>query len=393
MISFFKTAVLAYPFRPFFLLAGIYGALTIVAWMSYLFGGLALPLGWSSLHWHSHEMLFGFATAAISGFMLTAMCNWTGAPPLQAGGLLALVGLWLAGRIAMWTASYWPTGVVAIIDWLYLPVLGFYVLRVLLRYGNKRNLLLGVIILLLSLANLMMHTGFISGAVHWLQLGQVAAFNVITLIMLVIGGRIIPLFSANWLRNRGANAAVVTTSPRLDRIALISTALLIPAAFFTQQPWLTAALALVAALSNGLRLYGWSGWSTRAEPLLWILHVGYGWIVVSLLLKSAAAMQLVAPGVWQHALGVGAMGSLILGVMTRVALAHTGRALQLPDFALLIYLAISLAALARVLAALGWINYSGGVMFAASCWTLAFSLFVLIYWPILTQIRVDGRPG
>ncbi len=384
-------SLLAHPFRLFFLLVGLYGVATLLVWMVFLFGGLALPLGWSPLHWHSHEMLFGFAAAAIAGFILTAVCNWTGAAPLQGKKLLLLGLAWLLGRVAMWLAGYLPLWLVALLDMLFLPLLATLLLQVLIAHGNRRNLLLGGMILLLALANLSMHIGFITGGTRWLVQGQALGMGLITLIMIVIGGRIIPLFSANWLRNRGS-PIVVTAQPVLDRACLLVTALLIPAEWLGQA-WLTATLALMAALLNLWRLLGWKGWHTWREPLLWVLHLGYAWLVIALFLKGLSALAWVAPASWQHALGTGAMGTLILGIMTRVSLGHTGRPLHLPAYAWLIYGGISLAACFRVGAALGWFDYRLGVMLAAVGWCFACSLFVMIYWPILSRPRLDGRPG
>ena len=388
-----RFALFNFPFRLFFLLTGLYGVVTVGAWMSYLFGGLALPLGWSSVHWHAHEMLFGLTSAAIAGFLLTAMCNWTGAPPLRGSALLGLACLWLAGRVMMWTASWWPAGWIAVVDLLFLPWMAIYVARVLLAHGNKRNLIMVAILLLLTLANGMMHAGFMTGSGFWLTLGQLTAFNLITLMMVVIGGRIIPLFTINWLRNNGGDIAAVAPSARLDRVTLITTALLVPADWLIGFPWITGFLAAIAGVLHGARLVTWGGRKTGREPLLWILHLGYAWIVVALLLKGAAAFNLVAASVWQHTLGVGAMGTLILGIMTRVALGHTGRSLALPPFGVLIYLAITLGALSRVLTAVHVMDDRVGMSIAALGWTLAFSLFVLIYWPILSRPRADGRPG
>jgi len=386
-------ALLAFPFRPFFLLTGIYGVVTVAAWMSHLLGGIPLPVGWSSMHWHSHEMLFGLATAAIAGFLLTAMCNWTGAQPLKNWGLLGLIGVWIAGRVAMWTASWWPLGVVAVVDLLFLPLMAVYVLRVLLQHGNKRNLVLAGILILLSLANLMMHLGFIRHDMVWLNFGQLAAFNLIAIMMIIIGGRIIPLFTVNWLRNHGGRPEAVKTFGAVDRVAMIAAVLLIPADFFPTIPWLAGVTALVAAAAVLVRLAGWSGWQARREPLLWILHLGYAWIVLALLLKSAAAFNLVTATAWQHALGVGGMGTLILGIMTRVALGHTGRPLALPAFATIIYISITAAAIARVTTALQFVDYRLGLILAATGWAMAFGIFIVIYWPILSRPRADGRPG
>ncbi len=385
--------VLSFPFRLFFLLTAFAAVAMVASWMSYLVGGIPLPLGWSPVHWHSHEMLFGFTSAAIAGFVLTAMCNWTGAAPLRGWGLLALALLWLAGRLAMWCASWLPAEVVAVVDMLFLPVLALYALRILAKHGNKRNLVFVGILCLLGLANLMMHIGFITGQAKWLNLGELTAFNLITLMMVIIGGRIIPTFTGNWLRNNGGVTEAIKSSMALDRILLVVTASLIPTAFVTTLPVLTGTIALIAGALNGVRLWRWSGWLAAREPLLWILHIGYGWIVLALILKGLASFGLLAPSVWQHALGVGAMATLILGVMTRVALGHTGRPLALPAFATIIYCAITLAAISRVLTALELLNHRLGLMLAATGWTLAFGLFIFLYWPILTHPRVDGRQG
>lgn len=380
--------VFSFPFRAFFLVTALYGIAIVVAWMSHLFGGIPLPLGWSSLHWHSHEMLYGFTSAAISGFILTAVSNWTGAPPLSGGKLLALVSLWFAGRISLWTASWLPAGAAMMIDGLFLPVVALYLLQLLLRHGNKRNLVLVAILLLLSAGNLSMHWGFLTGKIAWLLRGEQLAFGLITLMMVVIGGRIIPLFSRNWLRNHGGNEVAVKSSPKIDLLTLFLTAAIIPIDLWFEGGLIAALVMFAAALANGLRLWCWSGWLTRREPLLWILHLGYAWIVAGLMLKGLSALSLVAPSVWQHALGVGAMGTLILGVMTRVALGHTGRPLVLPEFALVIYIAITVATFGRLFTALGWLNYSFGLMLAASAWVLAFVFFLIIYWPILTRPRL-----
>ncbi|MDQ2076410.1 NnrS family protein [Marinimicrobium sp. ABcell2] len=389
-----QNALLAHPFRPFFLLTGVYGVLIVLAWMGFLFGGWPLPVSWSPLHWHSHEMLYGFVPAAIAGFVLTAMTNWTGAAPLANKGLLALLLLWFAGRLVFWFAGWLPPLLVALVDLAFLPVLAAYVATVLLRHQNRRNLILVGILVILSIGNLLMHIGFGMGKMLFLNLGQNLGLNLIVVIMVVIAGRIIPLFTANWLRNNGGNPEWVTRSAWTGHIALGSVALLALHELLWAPQAVIGTVALVAGLANGLRLYQWAGWRVAREPLLWILHLGYLWIVVGLLLRSAAAFNLgVADTLWQHALGVGAMGTLILGVMTRVAMGHTGRPLKLPAFAIVAYWAIVLSTVLRLLAAAGLISYAVGVTLSALGWILAFALFVVLYWPILSSPRADGRPG
>lgn len=388
------TALLAFAFRPFFLLSAAYAACIILGWSLLLFAGTALPFSWPALQWHSHEMLFGFVTAAIAGFLLTAMTNWTGAAPLQGKALLALVLLWISGRVVMWLSAALPWLVVALVDLAFLPVLAIYVARILLRHQNRKNLILVLILSLLFIANLLMHLGQLQLAPWLMRQGELLGLNLITLIMVVIAGRITPAFTANWLRMHGGDPARVIRSARMDLLAIASIALLIPLNLGGAPGSVVAVFALAAGVFNGIRLLQWRGWQVNKEPLLWILHLGYLWIVIALFLRGTG---LLLPGLsdslWQHALGVGAMGTLILGVMTRVAMGHTGRALQLVRFGLLIYIAIILSGLFRMLAAAQLIDYTTGVLLSAVFWITAFVLFVVLYWPILSRPRADGRPG
>lgn len=389
MLKIFNSlAVLSYPFRIFFLACGIYAIFIIAAWLAILLGSLNLPLAWTPLYWHSHEMIFGVVTAAICGFLLTAMCNWTGAAPLKGIALFGLISLWVAGRAVMWLSNKLPLELVTVVDAIFLPVVTTYVGYILLRHGNKRNLILVAILTLLSICNFSMHLGAYTNNYYWLWAGETSALGLITLIMVIIAGRIIPLFTINGLRGQGYNVETIKNSSVLSTLAIVSTALLIPINFFTQYPMLIGAIALSAAVMNALRLAQWASFATKHEPLLWILHAGYAWVVIALVLKSMAAFTLwIAPNVWQHALGLGAMSSLILGMMTRVSLGHTGRPLSLPRFGILIYVAISAAAVMRLLVALSWIDFQLGLIITTGAWIIAFGLFTIIYYPILTKPR------
>lgn len=386
--------VLAHAFRAFFLLTGIYGVLVVLAWVAFIFAGLPLPLGWSPLNWHGHEMLYGLVAAAIAGFVLTAMTNWTDAKPLHGLPLLGLVSLWVAGRLAMWLAGILPAWLVAVVDGAFLPVLAGYVALVLLRHHNRRNLVLVGIIALLAAGNGLMQWGFLQGNTELLRLGQLLGFDLIAVLIVVIGGRIIPAFSANWLRNNGGNPEWVTRSALADKLALASMALLVIADGLAAPAWAVGGAAAAAGLVNGVRLWQWAGWRVVSEPLLWILHLAYLWLVIALALRGASEFtSAVPPTLWQHALGVGAIATIILGVITRVALGHTGRTMALPPFAIWIYISIIAASVFRVLAAAQWMDYRLGVTLAAIGWVQAFALFVVLYWSILTGPRADGRPG
>lgn len=387
-------AVLAHPFRIFFIACGLYALLVVVAWIAFLFAGWPLPLGWSPLQWHSHEMLYGFVTAAVAGFVLTAMTNWTGARPLQGAGLLALVLLWLAGRVVMWFAGWLPPWLVAGVDLAFLPVLATYVARVLLGHGNRRNLILVAVLALMFVGNLLMQIGFATGKTGLLKEGELLGFNLITVLIVIIAGRITPAFTGNWLRLHGGNPASVRKWPVIEVLALASVVLLMVADGLPLPSFVVGGLALLAAAANAVRLAGWAGWRTCKEPLLWILHLGYLWIVIGLFLRGASVfLEGFTPSLWQHTLGLGGFATLILGVMTRVAVGHTGRPLKLVQFGIWIYIAIIVATVMRLLAATGMVDYRFAVTFSALTWVLAFGLFVALYTPVLSSPRADGRPG
>jgi uncharacterized protein involved in response to NO len=388
------TALLAYPFRPFFLLVGLYAVLVMLGWSGYLFAAIPLPIAIPAAQWHSHEMLYGLVPAAMAGFLLTAITNWTAASAVRGGWLLALILLWLCGRSGMALAGLLEPWLVGAVDVGFLGVLAIYVAGVVLRYRNYRNLVLVAVIVTLALGNLLMHVGFARGEARWLQMGQRLGLDVIALMMAVIAGRITPAFSRNWLRLQGGDPALVRQWPYLDQLALASIALLAPLDVLVPDSDAVPLAALAAGLLNGLRLLQWSAWRVLREPLLWILHLAYLWIVVALVLRGSTLLGAgFSSSLWQHALGVGGIGVLVLGVMTRVAVGHTGRPLRLLPLGLWIYFAINTAALLRLLAAGEVIDYRTGILLAAAGWIIAFGLYVVLYWPVLSRPRPDGKPG
>lgn len=386
------TMLLAYPFRLFFLFAGVFGALIVLAWLAVLLGWLHLPAGISPPLWHSHEMLYGFVPAAIAGFLLTAMATWTGTPPPTGLCLLALGMLWLTGRLAMALMGWLPGWLVAAVDLSFLPVLALYALVVLRRTGNFRNLPLVAVLIVLAAGNLLMHLALLNLGPSLGRMGELVALDTIAVLMAVIGGRIIPAFTGNWLARHGKHLQRIRPRPRLDQAALLATVLMLPADLLAPASLGAGLIAFAAGALHGARLSGWHGWHTRREPLMWILHVGYGWLALALLLKGLTpVLPVLGSSIWFHALGAGAMATLIIGVMTRVAVGHTGRPLALLGGAQPIYWLVTAAAILRLAAALGggaWTLYA-----AAVAWIAAFTLFAVRYAPILSRPRVDGRPG
>jgi uncharacterized protein involved in response to NO len=388
------TALWACPFRPFFLAAAAYAILALVGWLGVLLLGWPLSGEYPPMQWHSHEMLFGMVSAAIAGFLLTAMCNWTGAQPLSGRRLQALFGLWLAGRVALWLSAVLPHALVAVVDVAFLVAVAVYAGRVIIGTGNYRNLPLVAVVSALALANLLFHAGWWSQEPALVRRAELGTVGLIALLMVVIGGRITPAFTRNWMVRRQMQPERVRSWPLVEAASIASVALLVLALLAGAPAPIVAALAALAGVANASRVIGWRGWLARRDPLVWILHAGYAWIPLGLLLMAFGyGLGHPATTAWMHALGPGAMGVLIIGVMTRVALGHTGRPLELPRGAVVAYAMILVAATVRLITALGGLPWRGGVLLSTLAWFAAFAVFLWLYLPILSRPRADGRPG
>lgn len=370
-------------FRPFYLLAACLAVLAMPLWLAQYLGWIS---GWPhvGLGWHMHEMVFGMALAVIVGFLFTAGRNWTGLPTPTGRHLALLACLWIAGRVAMLVA---PPLAAAIVDLAFLPLAAWPLYCVLRDSGNKRNMFLIGLLGLLTLLNGLFH----AAQLGWLELSPITpvhgAILVIVVIESVIGGRVIPMFTAN-----GAPGVKPMVLPRHDRIAIGVLVSAILAWVLTGPGPLAVGTAALAGCATLLRLIGWKGYRTLHVPLLWILHLGYAWIPVGFFLLAAAAAGLVPASVAFHALSVGSMAGLILGMMTRTTLGHTGRMLATGRAEPLMYVLIQAGALSRVLAGL-LPQRELLLIVSGSCWTLAFLLFIVNYAPYLWRARVDGRDG
>jgi uncharacterized protein involved in response to NO len=389
-----ESALWACPFRPFFLAAAGYAILALAAWLGVLLLGWPLAGGHPPMQWHSHEMLFGMVGAAIAGFLLTAMCNWTGAKPLSGSGLQALFGLWLAGRVALWLSAVLPHALVAAIDVGFFVAVAVYAGRVIVGTANYRNLPLVAVVSALALANLLFHAGWWTQQPDLVRRVELGTVGLIVLLMVIIGGRITPAFTRNWMLRREMRPESVRSWPLVETASLTSVALLALALMAGAPAAVLALLAGVAGLANAVRVVGWRGWQARSDALVWILHAGYAWIPLGLMLMALGfGIGSPASTAWMHALGPGAMGVLIIGVMTRVALGHTGRVLELPKGAVAAYALILAAATIRLVTALDWLPWRAGVMTSTAAWFAAFAVFLWLYLPILVRPRADGRPG
>ena len=382
--------VLSYGFRGFFLAAGLFAVVAIVIWLALLHGYSGLVLPANPILWHAHEMFFGFVVAAIAGFMLTAVPMWTGQTPLQGAPLGILLSTWLAGRLVMLAGGILPAVLVAVIDLLFPSLLAFFIIRMLIAGANKRNYPLGVLITLLPLANLAYHLGVLElwqGA----QYGIYAMPHLAALLITIIGGRIIPAFTANWFKLQGIGQ-LPRTHAWLEYSCIGLTLLTAIAMLIAAQSIISGTLAAAAAVLHGLRLSGWRGLQTLTNPLLAILHLGYAWLAIAYLLLSLSVFtNLISHSGALHALTIGAIGTMILAVMSRVGLGHTARPLQAAWIIVIAYGLLSLAACARIFAAL-WPSYYGFLIdLSGLAWIIAFAAFSWIYWPILTCPRIDGK--
>lgn len=375
----------SYPFRIFFLSMTVLTLVAIPVWVLEVTGVLQLPLAMPALFWHQHEMLFGFLSAAIAGFLLTAVCVWTQTERTHGLPLALLWGVWLAGRLLLALGGNLPDWIVQGVNLTFLPLVMIDAGWRVWHARQKRQAMIVVVLGLLWL----MQIGFVTRLDMSFSYG--ALIMALALIS-IIGGRITPAFTAGWLRQRGGNAEAVKMIPGLDMAALFSMILLM-ASLVTGWKTLAAVIAVVAAALMLVRLYNWKGWLARSEPLLWILHLSILWVPVALLLLAGSLVAGWPSNAWSHAAGTGAVGCLILGVIARVSLGHTGRPLKLPKGMVLAFVAIQLAAVVRVLTAFSIIPWHPGIGTSTLLWMIAYGLFLVRYAGVLARPRADGREG
>jgi uncharacterized protein involved in response to NO len=383
-------SLFAYGFRPFFLAAASWAAIALPLWLASLGHEAALPTAFAPMAWHAHEMLFGFAMAAMAGFMLTAIPNWTGSLPLGGWPLAGLAGLWLVGRLAMLTSAWIGPLAAALLDLAFPAVLLAAVAREIVAGRSWRNLPVCAALAAVLAANLLTHLEPLSIAGTG-GLGQRLAIGTLAMLVALIGGRIVPSFTANALKRQGA-ASLPAPFGRFDKALLAASLVAIFGwAVAPTQPWV-GALLIPVGLAHGVRLYRWRPLATRREPLLWVLHLGYAWLALGLVLVGADAVRGTF-GEHLHALTAGCFATMILAVMTRATLGHTGRALVAGPATTVIYALASIAALTRVVAHAFPAAYLPLVSMAGLAWIAAFGLFLAVYGPMLLRPRPDGRPG
>jgi uncharacterized protein involved in response to NO len=354
----------------------------MVLWISAIQGYVAIPTLFDPIGWHAHEMLFGFVVAAIAGFLLTAIPNWTGRMPLQGLPLAALVAAWLAGRAAVFGSAWIGGGIAATLDLSFLALLVAVVLREIFAGRNWRNLPMPVVLGGLLVANVLMHADAI-GLVATGAFGQRLGIAIVILLIGLVGGRIIPSFTSNWLKKRQASYLPAGFGV-FDRGALGLAAAALTIWVVAPESPIAGAALIAAGVASLTRLVRWCGYLTLAEPLVWSLHLGFAWVGVGLLLVGVSAfLPDVLPAAGMHALTAGAMGGMTLAVMTRATLGHTGRPLTADRWTAAIYLLVAAAAALRVAAAFSADAYSLLLWASGLAWITAFGLFVVHYGRML----------
>lgn len=370
--------ILHYGFRPFFFLAAVHAGLAIPLWLWLHLRGGALPGPFAGLDWHVHEMLFGYLAAVIAGFLLTAIPNWTGRLPLSGWPLAGLVGLWLAGRVACALASD-PVAAMAV-DLAFPVVLALSVWREVLAGRNWRNAPVAVMITLFGAANALHHAGNLDLVPQ--GLGTRLALAAAAMLIALIGGRIVPSFTRNWLVRAGARSLPASFG-RLDKAALAATGLALLLWVAVPDGPATAALMALAGALLLVRLVRWRGYRTGAEPIVLILHLGYLWLAAAFLLFGASLAGLLPGTAALHALTAGAVGTMTLAVMTRASLGHTGRAILADRPIQAIYALVTLGALLRVAAPLAPDLSIPLLTAGGTLWSASFLLFAIRYAPVL----------
>jgi uncharacterized protein involved in response to NO len=379
-------ALLRLGFRPFYLCAALFAAIAIPVWLAVYLGQLAWTVSLPPMHWHAHEMLFGFAAAVIIGFLLTAGRNWTGLDTPRGPALAALVLLWIAGRLSALLA---PSSVFALLDVLLIPLVALVLIVLLVRANNQRNFPIAGILLLLALSNVVFHLAQNRVLALSPMRALHAALALIVMLQCVMGGRVIPAFTMS-----ATPGLKINSSARLEFATLLVTAAgLALWVVNIDKPFTSIALACAAAL-HVRRQWLWHPGKTRTRPILWILHAAYAWIPMGLGLLAMGQLDWVPVSAGIHALAVGATGGLIIGMITRTARGHTGRSLVVGRMEVAAYALVMLAAAMRVFLPLLVPDYTAlALLGAAIAWTAAFALYLVVYLPWLTRSRVDGRDG
>lgn len=375
--------------RPFFLGAGLAAGLSLPWWLLVYAGVTSPAAGWPGHLQHAHEMVFGFGAAAVAGFLLTATANWTGRKPLHGAPVAALSLLWLAGRVAFYLPGV-PPLLLAALDLAFLPAL-LAALAPAFLHGKRKNLTFAAWLFALSLANLACHLQMLGISSTGLTQGLHAGAYTLVMLVAILAGRVVPGFTQNALRLRG-KPHETETDPRVDLAAKAACLCALTADVLALNGRVTGALAALAALLLSLRMRRWRTLQSFDQPIVWVLHVGHLWLVVGMALLAAVHFGAPIPATSPlHAFTTGVVGTMVLGIMTRASLGHTGRPLKVSSVITTAYLLVTVGALLRTFGPmLGPGAYRSAVLLGGSAWAAGYLLFTCVYTPILMRPRADG---
>ena len=383
-------ALFSFGFRPFFLFGAVWAALAMALWIASLSDLLDLPTRFDPVSWHAHALIFGYLGAVIAGFLLTAVPNWTGRLPVVGWYLAGLFGLWCAGRMAVLFSVHLPTVVVATIDLAFPVLLGGVILREIIAGKNWRNLVVLVLLTVFAVANLLFHIEAAQGGYAAQGVGLRLGVSAVLMLVSVIGGRIVPSFTRNWLAKQGEAARPAPPMQSYDKFALLFSVIVLAAWTIAPTDFLTGIALIGLAVVHAVRLVRWQGRHTGAEPLVWILHLAYACLPLGAVMIGLSVLWPGSIGMAsaQHVWMAGAMALMTMAVMTRATLGHTGQPLHAGAGTVVLYLALGASALSRLLAdawpELPLYEISGAL------WIVAFGGFALVYGPLLLRPRPSG---
>lgn len=378
-------------YRPFFASGALWALIALALWLCALGGAVILPTHFDPLAWHRHEMLFGFVGAVIAGFLLTAIPNWTGRLPIAGMPLAMLLGLWLSARMAVLFSTQLGPLLAASLDVGFFVVLAVLAAREVFAAKN-RNVPIVVIVLLFAVADAVDYLAA-AGVIADDGLSTRAAIALVILMISLVGGRIVPSFTRNWLMKQGEQRALPSQPGTFDKIVIAVTVIAMTGWLIAPSSSSVGYLLILAAVLQAIRLARWSGVRAWRDPLVLVLHVGYAWLPVGLCLLGLSLVSNAVPGSGAiHALTAGAMATMILAVMTRATLGHTGRELKADGWTVAIYILVTLGAALRVAAPVLPFDYMRTIEVAGISWGGAFVLFLFSYVPKLFGPRPDGRP-
>ena len=385
--TIFDYPVFGLGFRAFFVLAGLSALMLILLWNAIYKGELTPRNYFAAIDWHAHEMLIGYSSAVIAGFLLTAVKNWTGRPTITGNRLGGLCLLWLYGRIVPFYAGLLPDALIALVDFAFVPALAYQLSKPIIQSQHTKSMVFLVLLLLMMVANGLIHLEILGLQENTAWLGlQLLVATIITMI-LVVAGRVFPYFT-----ERGLSGTLAIRNPVWDALSIASAVLVFVLQMAGVSDIYLAVAAIAAALLNTVRVSDWYVQRVWYVPLLWILYIGYGWIILGFLLTALSAYSVVSASLALHAYTLGGIGVLTLGMMARVSLGHTGRALKASNAMAVAFVLINISAFLRVILPAVFPDWYGQLLYVSTlCWLAAFSLFMLIYAPILTAPRADGK--